>query len=302
MTQELIPSGQNSFCWIDLQDPHKEEMESVAARFGLHATTLEDCLDPNHLPKVEQSEQGYFMIARLVDKTHSADATSVRALTNKLAAFWGKDYLLTVHTFQAERIQSVKSSLSNGAAIIESPTQVVYALLKSSLKTYEEEIALLFEEMDAFEDKLFIGKEDADILYDMYILKRKGSVYLRLAFMIHEVCEGIKPDLPRQRTYWQDVRESAKSVLLITEQLNDNINGLLNLHISLASLRTNHVMRVLTLFSVFFLPLTFIVGVYGMNFHAMPELSWPMGYAGVWAMMVIITILIYLWFRNKKWM
>jgi magnesium transporter len=302
MTTELLPASPNSFCWIDLHDPSKYELDTVATRFGLHATALEDCLDPNHLPKVEQSENGYFLIARLIDKNHPSDATTVRALTNKLALFWGKGYLLTIHKFQEQRVLSIKSSLTNGVHTIDSPMKVVYAFLKSSLKTYEEEVAVLFEEMDAFEDKLFLGKENADLLYDMYVLKRKGTVYLRLAYMMHEVCEGVKPDVAMQTTYWQDVRESAKSVLLITEQLNDNINGLLNLHISLASLRTNHVMRVLTLFSVFFLPLTFIVGVYGMNFHVMPELSWPMGYAGVWVAMVLITILIYLWFRNKKWM
>jgi magnesium transporter len=86
------------------------------------------------------------------------------------------------------------------------------------------------------------------------------------------------------------------------DQLNEEMNQLLSLYISLSSQRTNEVMRILTIFSVFFLPLTFIVGVYGMNFQFMPELSWKYGYALVWIGMIAVTIFVWRWFKKRKWL
>jgi magnesium transporter len=84
--------------------------------------------------------------------------------------------------------------------------------------------------------------------------------------------------------------------------MSENTNHLLNIYFNISSQRTNETMRVLTIFSVFFMPLTFIVGIYGMNFHNMPELSWQYGYPATIAAMAIVTIVIYSWFRRKKWL
>ncbi|MOA22565.1 Magnesium transport protein CorA [compost metagenome] len=91
-------------------------------------------------------------------------------------------------------------------------------------------------------------------------------------------------------------------VEITTEQVIDSANNLLSVYISLASQKTNEVMRVLTIFSVFFMPLTFIVGVYGMNFENMPEIKSPHGYAITWVVMGIVTIIVYFWFKRKKWL
>jgi magnesium transporter len=84
--------------------------------------------------------------------------------------------------------------------------------------------------------------------------------------------------------------------------MSENANHLLNIYFNISSQRTNETMRVLTIFSVFFMPLTFIVGIYGMNFHNMPELGWKWGYPLTLATMAVVTIIIYLWFRRKKWL
>jgi magnesium transporter len=86
------------------------------------------------------------------------------------------------------------------------------------------------------------------------------------------------------------------------DALSDNIHQLLNIYFSASSQRTNETMRILTIFSVFFMPLTFIVGIYGMNFEFMPELGWKMGYPGVMGLMAVVTLLIYIWFKRKRWL
>lgn len=100
----------------------------------------------------------------------------------------------------------------------------------------------------------------------------------------------------------QDLRELYVSLETSFEQTIENTNNLLNLYISLSSQRTNEVMRVLTVFAVFFMPLTFIVGIYGMNFDIMPELRHPLGYPAVMLVMGTITLGIYLWFKRKGWL
>jgi magnesium transporter len=126
-------------------------------------------------------------------------------------------------------------------------------------------------------------------------------MYRKLIYLMKEVCENLKHPSKSIDTYHQDLKETANSVLVQAEQLNENITHLLNLHISIATMRTNEVMRVLTVFSVFFLPLTFVVGVYGMNFKYMPELESRLGYPLVWLLMVGIILVIFFWFRRKRW-
>ena len=99
-----------------------------------------------------------------------------------------------------------------------------------------------------------------------------------------------------------DLLETNDFLFFIAEGLHENVNNLINLHLSLASHQTNEVMGVLTIISVFFLPLTFIVGVYGMNFDHMPELHYKGSYFAVWGIMIGITVVIYFWFKRNKWL
>jgi magnesium transporter len=101
---------------------------------------------------------------------------------------------------------------------------------------------------------------------------------------------------------YQDIRENAQSVHAYADELLEEVNSLLSIQLALASHRTNEVVRVLTVFSVFFLPLTFIVGIYGMNFEFMPELNERWGYPGVLAAMGLVTLVIYTWFRRRGWL
>jgi magnesium transporter len=101
---------------------------------------------------------------------------------------------------------------------------------------------------------------------------------------------------------YQDLRENAESMHFYADELVEDVNNLLSIQLALASHRTNEVVRVLTVFSVFFLPLTFIVGVYGMNFHYMPELRERWGYPAVLVGMGLVTLVIYLWFRRRGWL
>ncbi len=101
---------------------------------------------------------------------------------------------------------------------------------------------------------------------------------------------------------FKDIRDLHVEVLTLFDQINDDVNNLLNTYLSLAAQKTNDVMKVLTIFSVFFMPLTFIVGVYGMNFRHMPELNERWAYPGVLGLMLLITVILFFWMKHKKWL
>ena len=110
------------------------------------------------------------------------------------------------------------------------------------------------------------------------------------------------PNSHQKNSFYEDMRDYQLRLETEADELHDNINNLVSLYISLSSQKTNEVMRILTVFSAFFLPLTFIVGVYGMNFQYMPELTHKWGYPGIILLMVVITISIFQWFKRKNWL
>jgi len=135
----------------------------------------------------------------------------------------------------------------------------------------------------------------------MYWLKRKAEVSKRVLNLSKIVLDNLSRE-NQHDPYIQDIQDMYLRLLTMYEEIDNSTNNLLTIHIGLASQRTNEVMRVLTIFSVFFLPLTFIVGIYGMNFRYMPELESHYGYPLAMLVMLIITLGIYFWFKKKEWL
>jgi magnesium transporter len=288
--------------WIDVTKPGKEDMAELAERFSLHSNALEDCLDPAHLPKFEEMVGVNFLITRIIDRQSPDEAITEQKLTNKVAIFYADKFLITIHRNEIPLVEKIAARFSSDLQDRNFKVRhVLYALMKEILLSYEKPLLDTYNQIDTYEDSIFNGKTSAFLLHDLYIARRKAGLYRRLIYLMKEVCEKLKHPSKPIDTYHQDLKETANSVLVLAEQLNENITHLLNLHISIATMRTNEVMRVLTVFSVFFLPLTFVVGVYGMNFRFMPELESRLGYPLVWLLMVCIILVIFFWFRRKRW-
>jgi magnesium transporter len=139
------------------------------------------------------------------------------------------------------------------------------------------------------------------VLKGLYHLKRKVDVTKRMLILSKDILDTL--DKPEESTpYTRDTRDLFVKLQNVYDTLYESTNNLLNIYFSLTSQRTNEVVRILTIFSVFFMPLTFIAGIYGMNFDYMPELRLRLGYPGVIALMVGVTICIYVWFKRKGWL
>lgn len=297
--------------WLDVVHPTADELAEIARTHGLQSTAVTDCLEPEHLPKFEQFENHVFAIIRAFDEESKRTATTVQELTRKLAIFSGTSFLITIHRtempwlaaveakFQAEHAGKSGREGLQGFCL----TQVLNAAVDTFLRPMEA----IEERIDAFEELVFGGRDAddrafAEDLRDIHVLKRQVTLIKRLLWRTLDVVQRMTPSTGRAASHYRDVQENIESYHFYADELLDDANTVLNIQLALAAHRTGEVMRILTVFSVFFLPLTFLVGVYGMNFDFMPELRSRWGYPVVLAAMGGITLMIYLWFRRRGWL
>jgi magnesium transporter len=309
----VVEKSEPRFVWLDAVDPSSEELSELAADYGLHPLSVKDCLDPEHLPKHEVFETHTFVILRAVDENAAPTADTVQELTRKIAVFYGSTFLITIHRKDQGWLTALQQRCLVGlpdkqAARSEGiQTHLLAQLFNGALDTYQGPLKTVEERLDQFDAMVFEGRNGpgpafrAD-LREINRLKRQLTLCKRLLWRTVDVTQRMVPAGGRASTLFRDVQENAESYHFYADELLDDANTLLNVQLALASHRTSEVMRVLTLFSVFFLPLTFIVGVYGMNFDFMPELRVRWGYPAVLAFMVVVTLVIYRWFRRRGWL
>jgi magnesium transporter len=301
--QQTVWQGKDPpFAWIDVTAPTPEELQELATRHGLPATAVEDCLDPEHLPKYERFSDSAFLILRVYDPAAPPSAGTVQELTRKIALFIRPEVALTVHRVDLPAIAAVRERFSGPGAEECSGVKLMSALVKETLTSYDRPLQQAEDEIDAFEESLFRPDLAAAPLERVHILKRRVSLIKRMLWQTQNVIVRMTPTGERTQPVYQDLRENTESYHFWADQLQEDLNNLLGMHVTMASHRTNEVMRVLTVFSAFFLPLTFIVGVYGMNFVHMPELAKRWGYPAVLGLMALVCLVIFIWFRRRGWL
>jgi magnesium transporter len=167
--------------------------------------------------------------------------------------------------------------------------------------SYAEFSNMLNAQIDDYEARMFIRKTAAESMENLYLLKRKAGLCRRLLLLTSEVVNALQHRQKKSNDL-QDIRDTQAKLQLFYDLLSEDAQNLVSTYMSYSAQKTNEVMKVLTIFSAYFLPLTFIVGIYGMNFRYMPELESVYGYPAVILGMIIIFVLIYAWFRRRKWL
>jgi magnesium transporter len=300
MIRKLARPNEYPFEWIDVIDPDKEELHKVASEHKLHESSVQDCLQPDHLPKYEIVGDYTFFILRIYTSETSIEADTVQELTDKIAIFISNNCIITIHKYDWAEIESIRDvQIKNGR--YNTVHQVLNEIIKQGLLTFEGPAIKLTKAIENYETRVFLKQKQISLLKGLYFVKRKVDVIRRLIILSYEIIDKID-DPKTGNTYTRDTRDLYIRLRSMYDSLADNTNHLLQIYFSISSQRTNEIIRVLTIFSVFFMPLTFIVGIYGMNFDFMPELEWKLGYPVVIFIMAIITVCIYLWFKRKDWL
>ena len=297
---------QPTVTWIDVDRiDHVETIEKLGGCYGLHPLVLEDILNTDQRPKMEDYDSYSFIVLKMLyyrDQSGQVDAEQVSLIL-------GKNFVLSFQEGKEgdvfgplrDRIRSGKGRIRKMGA-----DYLAYAMIDAIVDHYFIILERLGERIESLEEAL-VAQPTTGMLKEIYSLKRE-MIYLRKAVwplreVISSLTRGDSPlILESTRIYLRDVYDHTIQVIDTIETFRDMVSGMLDIYLSSVSNRLNAVMKVLTIIATVFMPLTFLAGVYGMNFKHMPELEWTWSYPALWGVMIAIGVVMLVYFRKKKWL
>ncbi len=290
--------------WVDLEAPTDDELELLSDPFRFHPLAIEDCLTPEHQPKVEDFGGHLFLIFRGLD----LEPPDAGFRTVKLAAFLGTNYLVTYHRRALRSVDAVADRYGKepGRGLFRGTDHLLYEILDHLIEFYFPVLETLELEIDAIEEEL-LGDCGSGTLDRILSTKRSVQDIKRALAPHREVFTRIGRDAfpviaPPTVVFYRDLYDSTARLAETADSYRDLLSGLFDAYLSVVSQRLNEVMKVLTVFATILLPLTFIAGVYGMNFDHMPELHWRYAYFGFWGVMIAIAGGMLWYFRTRGWL
>lgn len=289
------------FKWLEITDFDREGLQKIGNELNIDEAIIKTCLSDTPLPKIEEYTNMTFIVLRTADKSNLQRSDNLQKLTNKISVLFNNEFVLILRKNKDDSFQYSGKPLPQENYRTLTPISLVKSLCIECMRTFESQALHYIEEVEKLEDSTFLKKHDRVHLKNLYYLKRQIDVMKRTISYFNEIVEFFRINSKRKNS----MIEMRDLYIRIKEQysnLFDNISQLINIYFNISSYHTNEIMRVLTVFSVFFLPVTFIAGVYGMNFKNIPELEWYYGYPVCIAIMLIITVGIYKWFKKRKWL
>jgi magnesium transporter len=281
-----------SFKWIDIENPIKEDLEKITKEHGLHYYLIKDSLEKGHLPKYEKNYKVEFYIFRAYTSDIKLHIDEVGEMSNKIAFFLFEDRLITIHRahFNFLNIHEEKHIKIN---------ELFLRIVKLMLNTFQKPTIDLSNKISEIERTIFLKDHRNVLLEELYYIKSQSRILKKVLHITQSVIEQSANNFIASFQY-QDIKDELLNLLTYNEESVENSNQLMNTYLSISDQKNNEVVRLLTIFSAFFLPLTFIAGVYGMNFDFMPELKWKVGYYFSICLMILVVVVIYIWFRKKR--
>jgi magnesium transporter len=313
------PDASDAVVWVDLENPSTEEEDLYLGEiFDFHPLAIQDCrrerLNPergDHLPKVEDYDRYLFSIINPIDAvprtTKEQGEPRFYLETRQLNVFLGECFIVTHHYEPCAAITLAHASRQKNPGLIHrGPDYLYHMILNDIVDQYSPILDEYDLYIDELEEEIFHqpnGRTLAKIL-DMkreIFRLRRITVYQRE--MVFRLSRGDYDLITQEEiAYYRNVFDHLVRAADLTESYRDVLTGLIDAYLSMTSNRMNEIMKVLTIISTVFLPLTFIVGLYGMNFTFMPELHWRYGYLFAWVLMIATVGLMLFFFRKKRWL
>jgi magnesium transporter len=291
--------------WINVDGLHDIDlMEAIGTHFGIHPLTLEDILNTAQRPKMEDFEGYLYLVLKML--SYDPEAEHIRA--EQISILVGDKFVISLQETAGDVFDPVRERIQRAKGRIRKAGcgYLAYALLDAIVDHYYAVLEAVGEKIEDFEE-LLMEDPEPELLEDIHELKREMIYFRKQVWPVRELLNGLtKSDSPllqeSNRIFFDDVYDHTIQVIDTIESFRDILSSMLDLYLSTVSNRMNEVMKVLTIIATIFIPLTFVAGIYGMNFDFMPELHWRWGYFAVWGVMLVITAAMIFYFKRKKWL
>ena len=303
--EELIATwktSDNNIIWVDIEGEEHALEENLLSGFGIHPLAIQDALRLRHPPKIERFNNFLFILLRGLD----ADTDSIDFGVIQLSLFVGDRFLLTRHAKPSVSANGLFEELRRDASIMkEGPGSLAIRLSNRLARRYIEILLELEPRLGEIEEQMFHQADDK-LLSELTGYKSQLSKLMRIANYHEQVAEKLRDNddpligknLSHEIIDLYEQIERTKSLASLHVQISTDLT---NGYLGMSSHQLNRVMQILTIITVIFVPLTFLAGIYGMNFENMPELSTRKGYFVVIAIMFVIAVSQLIYFRRKRW-
>ena len=291
--------------WINVDGLHEiKVIEEIGKHFNLHPLILEDIVDTDQRPKIKDFGDYIFIILKML----YCDKKSNTIRVEQVSLILGKNYIISFQEREGDVFNFIRERIRNNIGRIRKlgADYLAYSLIDAIVDNYFTIIEKLDEEIENLEDKVIIQPNPSNV-QAIHKLKRDLIFLRKSVWPLREVISFLEKGesplvLESTNIYLRDVYGHTIQVMDTVETLRDIISGILDIYLSSINTRMNEIMKMLTIIATIFIPLTFITGIYGMNFQYMPEIKWFWGYPAVLLGMSIIGIVMVIYFKRKKWM
>ncbi len=294
--------NEQAILWVDMCKPTDEESYILTHDFNFHPLAVEDVISERPRTKLDDYEKYLFLVFQVVDYVGREEGLKI----SEIDSFLTGNGLVTVHyddhrmfDYLYHRAERDERLMSRGADFL------FHAVIDTIVDNYNATLDILEYEIDQIEDDV-LGELDEDTLRSIFTLRRDIIQLRRIVIPQKEVVMHLSreqfPQISsRAAVYFSDIHDHLVRIDDLANFHREILNSSLEIYYSSVSTNTNEVIKVLTIFTVLFIPPTFLVGLWGMNFRFMPELDWKYGYLVAWAVMFLVVAGLVVYFRKKKW-
>ena len=291
--------------WINIDGLHNiEAIEKIGRNFELHPLILEDILNTGQRPKCEDYEKCLFMVLKMLTFNNESDSIQ----SEQVSLVLGQNFVISFQEAVGDVFEQIRDRIRNAKGKIRkmSADYLAYTLIDAIVDNYFLILEKIGEQIESMEEEL-IAKPSDKTVRKIHALKKELIFLRKSVWPLRELISSLEKtgsSLITNSTepYLRDVYDHTIQVIDTVESFRDMVSGMLDIYLSSISNRMNAVMKVLTIIATIFIPLTFVAGIYGMNFKYMPELGWKWGYFIVLVIMAAVAVVMLIYFKRKKWL
>lgn len=291
--------------WINIDGVHNVDIiEKIGKHFDLHPLIMEDIVHTEQRPKMEDFGHYIFIVLKML--YYDDDGNEIKG--EQVSLILGERFVISFQEKEGDIFDSIRDRIRNAKGRVRKmgSDYLAYLLLDAVVDHYFTILEKLGERIEVLEEKL-VTDPRPETLQEIHKLKREMIFLRRSVWPLRELISGLEraeSSLFKKATriYLRDIYDHTIQVIDTVETYRDMLSGMHDTYLSSISNRMNEIMKVLTIIATIFIPLTFIAGIYGMNFEFMPELKWRWAYFGIWSIIVVVAVIMLVFFKRKKWL